>query len=176
MHQPKFLKKIGKTGIPTVLSTGMATLEEIDTAVNTLKNAGCPSLKLLHCISFYPVPLEQCNLQAIKTLRDRYHCQVGWSDHSVQDIVIQRAVHHWNAAIIEFHLDLDGTGPEYGFGHCWLPENIKKTIESIQLVANIDGNGRKAPQPGEMRERDWRADPSDGLRPLRKTRENWVPD
>ena len=167
------LKACAQTGKPVVLSTGMATLDEVKRAVDVLRSAGCQDLTLLHCVSGYPVPANECNLAAIETLRQACDCPVGWSDHSVNPGVIYRAVHRWGASMVEFHLDLEGTGEEYQIGHCWLPEQIRPVIEAVQIGFEADGSGEKVPAPSELPDRDWRADPSDGLRPLLKTREAW---
>ena len=163
------------TGKPLVLSTGMATLAEIQSAVSIARQAGCKDLTLLHCISGYPTPVSECNLAAIKTLRDKFDCSVGWSDHSVRPEVISRAIHRWKAAVIEFHLDLDGEGEEFKTGHCWLPAQIQAVIQSIQRGRSADGVGKKVPTSCELPDRDWRADPKDGLRPLIKLRSKWKP-
>ena len=154
-------------------------------------------INLLHCVSTYPSPCEESNLMAIKTMRDAFdtisegevlccpHVSVGWSDHSVRNEVIQRAVKRWHAEIIEFHLDLDGKGEEYGSGHCWLPQDIAEVIREIHIKNDniqesqighipMDGNGIKVPAKCEFSERNWRADPSDGLRPMLSIREAWV--
>lgn len=162
------------SGKPVVLSTGMASLEEIDAAVTTLKRGGCSDLTLLHCVSAYPTPVAQANLAAIETIRTRTGCPVGWSDHTRKPAVIERAVHHWNAAAVEFHLDLDGEGAEYASGHCWLPEEIKPVIVRIRESMEADGTGEKISQPCETEDRDWRADPVDGMRPLKSVRQAWV--
>ncbi len=158
------------SGKPVVLSTGMANLEETRTAVKTLRDAGASALTLLHCISSYPTPVDECNLAAIATLRRTFACPVGWSDHSAEPSVIYRAVHAWGARAIEFHLDLDGTGPEFSAGHCWLPEQIAPVIRTVTSGLRADGSGIKAPAESEQGEIEWRADPSDGLRPFKKAR------
>jgi N-acetylneuraminate synthase len=167
------LSACGRTGKPVVLSTGMATMDEIEGAAATLRNAGCKDLTLLHCVSGYPAPAEECNLAAIRTLGDAFHCKTGWSDHSVSPAVIHRAVHRWDAEVIEFHLDLDGEGEEFAAGHCWLPGQIASVIKDIRTAFAADGNGQKLPTPAELPDRDWRADPVDGLRPLKLIRETW---
>ena len=164
------LQACAQTGKPVVLSTGMATLDEVQQATDTLRNAGCQDFKLLHCISSYPTPAVECNLAAIQTLRETCHIPVGWSDHSVIPGVIFRAVHKWGAEIVEFHLDLDGRGEEFSAGHCWLPEQIQVVIEAVRIGFQADGNGYKEPASSELPDRDWRADPNDGLRPVRSMR------
>ena len=174
------LTAVARTGKPVVLSTGMATILEIEAAVKVLRDAGCRDLTLLHCVSGYPAPVSDCNLAAIETLRkairnpqSAIRNQVGWSDHSVNPGVIYRAVHRWGAAMVEFHLDLEGEGEEYRTGHCWLPEQIRPVIEAVLIGFQANGSGEKVPAPSELPDRDWRADPSDGLRPLLKIREAW---
>lgn len=167
------LVSVARTGKPVVLSTGMATLDEVQKAVETLTGAGCKKLTLLHCSSAYPTPPEDCNLAAIETLRRICNCPAGWSDHSVNPAVIFRAVHAWGASMVEFHLDLDSQGEEYKTGHCWLPDQIGPVIHVIREGLIADGSGRKTPSQSELEEREWRADPSDGLRPSLKMRELW---
>lgn len=162
------------TGKPLILSTGMATLAEVQAAVLAARDVGCSDLTVLHCVSGYPTPAEQCNLAAIQTLRETCACPAGWSDHSVSPAVLVRAIHRWGASVVEFHLDLEGEGEEFGSGHCWLPQQMQQVIQMIQLGERADGTGEKQPVPVELPDRDWRADPSDGLRPLIKLRSSWV--
>jgi sialic acid synthase SpsE len=167
------LKACAKTNKPVILSTGMATLEEIDHAVDVLKNGGCNNLTLLHCTSSYPTPYIEANLAAIETLRNRTRCEIGWSDHTVEPSVINRAINKWGATVIEFHLDLDGKGEEFATGHCWLPDQISQVIKEIKKGYDADGSGIKEPVPSELPDREWRADPSDGLRPFKNIRKTW---
>ncbi len=169
------LEACARTGKPVVLSTGMATMDEIVAAANTLKGSGCTDLTLLHCVSAYPTPAAEANLSAISAIRDATGCAVGWSDHTRRSAVIERAVHRWDAKVVEFHLDLDGSGAEYAAGHCWLPDEIAPVIARIRESAVADGSGFKGPQPAELADRDWRADPADGMRPLRHIRARWEP-
>jgi len=164
------LEKVARTKKPVVLSTGMAILDEIVIAVNKLRKSGCENLTILQCVSGYPTPPSEVNLSAIDSLRQECKCDVGWSDHSVSPAVIYRAVHRWNASMIEFHLDLEGKGEEFEIGHCWLPNNIKNVINTVNAGFQADGTGEKVPTPSELEDRDWRADPSDGLRPMKKKR------
>ena len=164
------LAACAQSGKPVVLSTGMATIEEIEGAVDILLKEGCRDLTLLHCVSAYPTPAGQCNLAVIETLRRRFGCRVGWSDHSVSPAVIYRAVHRWQASLIEFHLDLDGRGEEYHLGHCWLPDRAEEMITTVQEGICSDGSPLKQIMPAEKEDRGWRRDPGDGLRPLRQKR------
>jgi len=158
-----------RTGKPVIISTGMANLYEIKHAVKVLRNHNCEPI-VLHCTSAYPTPHNEANLAAIETIRKLTDCEVGWSDHTVNPGIIHRAINKWNAKVIEFHLDLDGKGAEFGSGHCWLPEQIGAVIKQVRDGQEGDGNGIKEPIPSEISERSWRADPSDGLRPLKRIR------
>jgi len=159
-----------RTGKDIVISTGMATMDEIKNAVEKFRSNSDAELTLLHTISGYPTPAHEANLMAIDTLRKAFECNVGLSDHSVSPGVIYRAIHRWGASMVEFHLDLDASGAEYENGHCWLPYEIKPIIQNINSGNRADGNGKKMPMPIEKEERLWRADPSDGLRPLKRLR------
>lgn len=162
-----------KTGKDLVLSTGMATLDEIEHAVEVFKRHSNSKLTLLHAISGYPTPVNEVNLKAIKTLRDKFNLEVGLSDHSVSKEVITRSIYKWDTSMIEFHLDLDENGAEYKSGHCWLPNQMKDTIDFINRGFLADGTGEKVPAPSEIDDRLWRADPSDGLRPFKELREKF---
>jgi len=169
------LATCGSTGRPVVLSTGMADLAEVSHAVEVLRGAGCDDLTLLHCVSAYPARVNECNLKVVETLRDQFACKVGWSDHTVNSDVINRAINHWQADLIEFHLDLEGEGAEFSTGHCWLPEQIAPLIQGVTGGGDpdADGDGSKAPVEREQPERAWRADPEDGLRPFKAIRADY---
>ena len=178
----EILAAVARTGKPVVLATGMATLEEVQKGVECLRDHGCKDLTLLHCVSAYPTPPSEANLAAIETLRKTFHLPAGWSDHTKSPEVLERAVRRFNAAVIEFHLDLDGRGAEYAMGHCWLPGEIAWVIKNqeravpaeLRRFHPADGDGRKEPRDSEAEERQWRTDPSDGLRPLIATRRRLV--
>lgn len=171
----ELLISCAKTNKPIIISTGMANLKEITHAKNILVENGCRDLTILHCTSSYPTPYYDANLKAIETLRFETKCKIGWSDHTVSPAVIQRAIHKWGAEVIEFHLDIDGIGDEFNSGHCWLPNQISDVIKEVNIALKSDGNGIKEPVACEMSDRLWRADPSDGLRPLKQIRGIWKP-
>jgi sialic acid synthase SpsE len=163
------------TGKPLIVSTGMATDAEIDAAVRVVRAAGCDDLTLLHCVSAYPTPTAQCNLAAIAALRGRHGCRVGWSDHSAEAAVVERAVRRWGADPVELHVDLPDAGGHEAGAHNWTPSRLAATIAACAGPAlhddePADGDGRKRPMPAEAHDVPWRADPSDGLRPLLATR------
>lgn len=179
------LVRSARSGLPIVLSTGMASLAEVDHATRVLASHGTRDLTLLHCVSGYPAPPAEANLGAIDrlaafeaALRDEFaglSIRAGWSDHTVSPGVIQRAVHAHPTEMVEFHLDLEGRGDEFESGHCWLPHDMRETIDAVRAGFSAEGDGQKAPTAIEQVEREWRADPSDGLRPLRHLRSSWAP-
>lgn len=170
------LAACARTGKPVILSTGMATMDEIRHAAAVLRDNGAVDVTLLHCVSAYPTPVDEANLAAMKTIADATGYPCGWSDHTVSPAVVMRAVMKWNAPVVEFHLDLDRTGAEYAAGHCWLPEQMQQVIATLGEGDRADGTGEKTPLPSELPDRDWRADPADGLRPLKHLRATWRPD
>jgi N-acetylneuraminate synthase len=167
------LRACAAIGKPLVVSTGMATDAEIDAAVAAVAGA---DLTLLHCVSAYPTPAAECNLAAIAGLRERHGVPTGWSDHSRDPAVVERAVRRWGASDVEVHVDLpDEAGREAG-AHNWTPGRLATVIEACTAAplddsSPMDGDGIKRPAPSEAHDVAWRADPSDGLRPLRATRD-----
>lgn len=168
------IRACAATGVPVVLATGMATPDEIGRAIGAAREAGCADLTVLHCVSGYPTPVAEANLAAIESLR-QFNVTAGWSDHTVSPAVVLRAIHRWGASMIEFHLDLEGKGEEYQGGHCWLPQQIQPVIQMVRTGELADGTGEKKPAPAELPDRDWRADPADGLRPMKFIRQTWNP-
>ena len=161
-----------RTGKPVIISTGMANLGEIKHAVKVLRNNNCEPI-VLHCTSAYPTPYKEANLSAIETIRKSTGCEAGWSDHTVDPGVVHRAIHKWDARVIEFHLDLEGKGEEFESGHCWLPDQIGSVIKQVRHAEDADGDGVKEPVPSEISDRVWRTDPSDGLRPFKSIRNSF---
>lgn len=168
------IREVSKCNKKTFISTGMANLKEIIKAYNFAKknNKLKNNVELMHCVSSYPASYKHCNLSFIKTLKDRLKAKVGWSDHSVDFDVINRAFHKWEADSFELHFDLDKKGYEANVGHCWLPNDCKKIITSLKKFNEIDGSKIKKMSKEEKVESNWRSDPIDGYRPLKKIRNN----
>lgn len=164
----ELIRACAATGLPLIISTGMATLPEVEAAVAAARDSGARELGLLHCVSGYPTPPEQANLAAIATLRERTGCPVGWSDHTGSAAVVRRAIERWGATDVELHVDLDGVGHEAG-PHNWTPAGLRAIADAPEAT-EADGNGDKVPMPVEMPDVTWRADPADGLRPRRAAR------
>jgi len=176
----ELFERISETGKPIVFATGMATMDEIISAIDILANGKSKDVTILHCSSAYPTPANEANLKAINTIRQKVlslnsnlFINLGWSDHTVSPAVIYRAIHHYNISMVEFHLDLDRKGEEYQAGHCWLPDEIEHVIKTVRDGLQADGSGEKIPMQSELPDRDWRADPEDGLRPLKNVRKSF---
>jgi N-acetylneuraminate synthase len=103
-HLP-LIRKVAATGKPVIISTGMATLAELDEAVSAAREAGCESMALLKCTSTYPASAEHTNISTIPHLRDLFGCEVGLSDHTMGVGVAVAAVAH-GASIVEKHFTL----------------------------------------------------------------------
>ena len=170
----KLLIECAKTNKPIIISTGMATLNEVSRAVKNLKNTGNKNITVMHCISTYPADFKFANLSVIEKLRKKLKVNIGWSDHTVNPNVIMRAIYRWNVKDIELHYDLeDKKGYEFKGGHCWLPQDAFKLIHNINEGLLSDGKNIKKPTKSELKDRDWRTDPIDGLRPFIKIRKKW---
>lgn len=133
------LKKIAATGKPVIMSTGMASLAEIDEAVTTLRGNGTTELALLKCTSAYPAPPEEANLRTIPHLAQAFNCVAGLSDHTLGSAVAVGAV-AVGARIIEKHFTLaraDG-GPDSAFS--MEPDEFKQMVQDIRTVEKALGS------------------------------------
>ena len=104
IHLP-LIKKVAKTGKPMIISTGMATIAELDETVQTLREAGCEQFALLKCTSTYPASPENCNLLTLPHMRDLFGCEVGLSDHTMGFGAAVAGV-AYGATLIEKHFTL----------------------------------------------------------------------
>ena len=144
-----YLVEIAKTGKDIILSTGMSTLEEVDAALNVLKKNGAGKITLLHCTTNYPTPMEDVNLKAMLTMRDRFGCDVGYSDHT-KGIEVSIAAVAMGAKIIEKHFTLDRTmeGPDHKAS--LEPHELTQMVKAIRNIETAVGNGIKAPTETEI--------------------------
>lgn len=142
------VRHVGGLGRPVILSTGMATLEEVGRAVDTLSAAGCPGLAILHCVSDYPAAPEDTNLRAMATLREAFGVPVGLSDHS-EGIEIALAAVALGAAVIEKHVTLDKALPGPDHRASLDPGELRALVAGIRKVEAALGDGIKAPRPAE---------------------------
>lgn len=132
------IEYIASKGKPIIISTGIATLQDIELAVNTCKKAGNDKIILLKCISSYPAKLEDSNLLTIPDLKERFKVISGLSDHSMEVEVPITAV-ALGGKVIEKHLILDRKmgGPDSGFS--MEPQEFKQMVDSIRKVEKALG-------------------------------------
>jgi N-acetylneuraminate synthase/N,N'-diacetyllegionaminate synthase len=143
-----FLEFIARKKRPIILSTGMATLGEIDDAVRMIRNQGVDDIVLLHCITSYPLTVEEANLRAIPTLKCAFKLPVGFSDHTL-GITAPIAAIALGAVMIEKHftLDRDLPGPDHKASS--EPHELKRIVTAIRKVEMALGNGLKRPTAEE---------------------------
>jgi pseudaminic acid synthase len=137
------LKRIAATRKPVIMSTGMATPEEIAEAVDTFHAAGGSDLILLHCVSGYPTPPEQSNLRRIPELAKQFGCPVGLSDHTLGTEVAIASV-ALGACLIEKHFTLrraDG-GPDSAFS--LEPDELRALVRGARTAFEALGSGSTA--------------------------------
>jgi N-acetylneuraminate synthase len=148
-----FLRSLAANGLPMIVSTGMATMPEIDSAVEAIADSGDPPLSLLHCISSYPTPPEQANLRAMDTLRAAFpHLVIGYSDHCLGLEVSFAAVAR-GAAVLERHitLDRDRPGPDHAIS--LEPDDLRALVAGVRMIEASLGTGEKTPAPAEQETR-----------------------
>jgi N,N'-diacetyllegionaminate synthase len=143
------LAHVAATGLPVLLSTGMATLEEVRLAVETLRQNGADNITLLHCTSLYPAPMESVNLRAMQTLRDSFNVAVGYSDHTLGDHVAVAAV-ALGASVIEKHLTLERSLPGPDHAASLEPAEFAAMSARLRATALALGDGVKAPSAAEL--------------------------
>lgn len=148
-----YLVEIGKTKKKIILSTGMSTLQEVGEAVDTLKCAGSSEIIILHCTSEYPTSIEEVNLNVMETLRKKFRCPVGYSDHT-QGIDVSLAAVSMGAVIIEKHFTLDRRMPGPDHKASIEPNELKTMVEGIRRIERAKGSYIKEPMLSELKNRE----------------------
>ena len=142
------LDHVAGLGLPLIVSTGMANLQEVADAVERIQGGNVPELSLLHCVSNYPAAPEHANLSAMDTLRSLFEVPVGWSDHTM-GIHISVAAAARGAAIIEKHLTIDRSLPGPDHAASLEPPEMSTMVSCIRDVVAALGDGEKIPVPTE---------------------------
>jgi N-acetylneuraminate synthase len=155
-----FLEFLSGLDLPLIVSTGMATLVEVNEALQWIrasakgkKTGKTPSVTLLHCTSSYPTALVDVNLRAMVTLREAFHLPVGYSDHTKGTLVAGAAV-ILGAEIIEKHLTLDRRLPGPDHAVSLEPREFKRLVRNIRDLTLALGDGIKSPRASELNVRD----------------------
>jgi len=147
-----YLRHIAKKGKPVIMSTGMATLEEIKAAVDVLCENGISKnvITVLHCNTEYPTPMEDVNLKAMLTIQKELGVKIGYSDHT-NGIEVPIAAVALGATIIEKHFTLDRNLPGPDHKASLEPDELKAMIAAIRNIEKaISGNGIKVPSKSEL--------------------------
>ena len=134
----KLIKASVKSGRKIILSTGMSTEEEVDHAVKLLDGA---DFALLHCSSAYPAPLDELNMSAIKTLKEKFDCEVGYSGHEFR-LMTSIAAIFLGATIIERHVTLDRTMWGSDQLSSVEPHGLFKMVSGIRVLEVTHGDGK----------------------------------
>lgn len=142
----------GLKNIQIILSTGMATSDEIGEAINVLISSGTKrsEITVLHCTSEYPAPFEDINLNAMDSIKEAHNVKVGYSDHT-KGIEVAIAAVAKGAMIIEKHFTLDRNmeGPDHNAS--LEPEELSLMVQSIRNIEKALGDGKKRPMGSEIR-------------------------
>jgi N,N'-diacetyllegionaminate synthase len=149
-----FLRQVGAFDEDVILSTGMATLGEVEAAIIALERAGTPRDRIvaLHCTTEYPAPIADVNLRAMLTMRDAFQVRIGYSDHT-SGIEVPIAAVAMGAILIEKHFTLDRgmQGPDHQAS--LEPAELGAMIRAIRSIELALGDGIKYPRPSELKNR-----------------------
>jgi N-acetylneuraminate synthase len=143
------LRKVARTGKPIIMSTGMATLSEIEEAVRAIREEGNPQLALLKCTSAYPAPPDEINLRTIPHLADAFQVPVGLSDHTM-GVAVPVAAVTLGARIIEKHITLSRAAPGPDSAFSLEPAEFKQLVDAVRLAEKALGNVRYHPTNSEL--------------------------
>lgn len=149
IHLP-LIRKVAATGKPMIISTGMATLAEIEDAVRTAREAGCTDLALLKCTSTYPATPANSNVLTIQDLRARFGCEVGLSDHTMGIGVSVAAVAH-GATVIEKHFTLKRSDGGVDSAFSIEPEELKALVVETERAWQSLGRVSYGPTEAEKK-------------------------
>lgn len=147
-----YLRHVGRHGKPLILSTGMATLQEIREALEALEKAGAPRklVTVLHCNTEYPTPMRDVNLRAMATIGEELGVAIGYSDHTLGTEIPIAAV-ALGATVIEKHLTLDRTLPGPDQATSLEPHEFRSMVLAIRNIDDALGDGIKRPSASEAK-------------------------
>jgi N,N'-diacetyllegionaminate synthase len=150
-----YLRHIGSFNKSVILSTGMSTLDEIETAISILVTAGTRKEKItvLHANTEYPTPMQDVNLKAMQTIGKTFNVPYGYSDHTL-GIEVPIAAVALGASVIEKHFTLDKNmeGPDHKAS--LEPDELKNMVIAIRNIEKALGSGEKKPSPSELKNKE----------------------
>lgn len=143
-----YLKAAAQTGKDIILSTGMSTMQEVRSAVETLRNHCAGNITVLHCNTQYPTPMQDVNLRAMLAMKEELGVSIGYSDHT-EGIEVPVAAAALGASVIEKHFTLDKglEGPDHKAS--LEPHELKQMVKSIRNIEQALGSAEKRPSPSE---------------------------
>jgi sialic acid synthase SpsE len=144
----ELLEHLAKIGKKSIMSTGMAELEEVETAVKIFKKYKTPLL-LLHCVSAYPTPLDECNLNMINVLKENFGLPIGYSGHELGYLPTLTAV-AMGAIAIERHYTLDNNMTGFDHKMSLNPQDFVAMVKDIRNIEKIKGSGNKSVSETEL--------------------------
>jgi len=147
-----YLRHVGGFGKPIILSTGMATLGEIEAALTALEDAGTSRgrITVLHCNTEYPTPMADVNLRAMCSIREAFGVAVGYSDHTA-GIEVPVAAVALGATVVEKHLTLDRNSPGPDHKASLEPDEFSAMVRAIRNIEQAMGDGIKRPSSSEAK-------------------------
>lgn len=151
IHLP-LIKKVASTGKPIIISTGMATISEIDEAVRVAKENGCKELVLLKCTSTYPAAPSESNISTIPHLKQLFNCKVGISDHTL-GIGVAIASVALGAQVIEKHFTLSRADGGVDAAFSLEPQEMKQLVQEVNRAADSIGEITYGPTDKEKKSR-----------------------
>ncbi len=149
MTHTLLLRHVARKGKPMIISTAMASFEEIAETIKVIKNEGNGKIILLHCIASYPAPLEATNLRVLELMRKKFGFPVGMSDHSQHPLYVPMSAVALGASVVEKHFTLNRNlpGPDHKFAI--EPAQLKEMVAGIRAVETVLGKPEKTVQENE---------------------------
>jgi len=137
----ELLEEVASEGIHTFISTGLSSMEDISNAVNIFRKSNCP-FELMHCVSTYPMEVEDANLNCINTLRNEFKCDVGYSGHET-GLAVSYAATALGITSLERHITLDKS--MYGSDQAASiePGDFRSLVRAVRAIEKSMGNGKK---------------------------------
>lgn len=147
-----YLRKIGKTGKKVILSTGMCTMDEIESAIAVLVAQGIKrsEMVVLHCNTEYPTPYQDVNLRAMQSIGSQLGVSVGYSDHTL-GIEVPIAAVALGAVVIEKHFTLNRNMPGPDHKASLEPDELQQMVSAIRNIEKCMGSATKQPSPSELK-------------------------
>ncbi|MCV0393553.1 MAG: N-acetylneuraminate synthase family protein [Nitrosopumilus sp.] len=164
----RLIEFVAKTKKPLLLSTGAATMDEIEWALNHFKENGGSDITLLQTTAKYPAPFSSLNLKVIRTLKEKFNVKVGFSDHSRDPIIAPISAVSLGVSVIEKHFTLHNKlpGPDHFFAVT--PNELEQMVKAIRNCELSLGSGKKIIQKEEKELRKYAQRAIQAIKPIKK--------